>query len=209
MNKTQSTAAQPILHDEQILVVKRSLLFKDNAAFNGLSTENTEEYLDIIKKNQEFLPRTLMEQSPEYKQIIPYLIFRHQDTYFAMQRKASASEQRLKNKFTLGIGGHVRQEDMLNSSSIFDLAHREFYEEVNYADTFTITTLGLINDDSNEVGKVHIGLALLVEGNSNAITIRSELKQGTLISLDNCVSSYDRMESWSQIIIDHLKSHTF
>lgn len=197
-------SAYATIPDEDILVVKRSLLFGQNQ-FQGLLQASVDDYLRRITQYQEFLPRSIMEQDPTYKQIIPYLIFKHQNRYFLMQRRASASEQRLKNKFTLGIGGHVRKEDLTNKSSIFEWAEREFHEEIHYTGSFSISTLGLLNDDSNEVGKVHVGLVLLLEGNSSNIAIKSELKQGNLVTLEECCVNYDHLESWSQIVVDYLR----
>lgn len=190
--------------NEQILVVKRAVLLKDDV-WHGLNQGNTTSYIETINTHKEFLPREHMETNPLYKQIIPYLIFKHNDRYFLMQRKAKASEQRLKNKYTLGIGGHIRKEDM-TSNDIFAWARREFDEEIAYSGSCTITPLGLLNDDSNEVGKVHIGLILLLEGDSAAITVRSELASGQLLTLQECAQYYDAMESWSQILFDYLKN---
>lgn len=189
---------------EQILVVKRATLLKD-ATWHGLNQHHTQAYIDAINTHKEFLPREHMETNPLYKQIIPYLIFKHEDRYFLMQRKAKASEQRLKNKYTLGIGGHIRQEDM-TSDDIFAWARREFDEEVAYTGSLTITPLGLLNDDSNEVGKVHIGLILLVEGENAEIAVKSELESGQLLTLQECEAYYDAMETWSQLIFDYLKN---
>ena len=119
---------------ENILVVKRNLLFP-NESFQGLKTE-TEPFITLINQAKEFLPRPAMEEDLSYKQIIPYLIFTHNDQYFLMQRKSTSSEQRLKNKYSLGIGGHMRQEDMQNGATIFDWAQREFQEEINYSGKF-------------------------------------------------------------------------
>ena len=145
-----------------------------------------------------------METDPSYKQIIPYEVFTFNDRYFLMQRQAKASEQRLKNKFSLGIGGHIRQEDM-TTASIFDWANREFHEEVNYNDMIEIQTIGVLNDDSNPVGQVHLGLVLLITGSSPNIAIKSELKSGQLLSLQELEPFYDRMETWSQMVCDFLK----
>ena len=145
-----------------------------------------------------------MEKDQRYKQIIPYIIFKYNDSYFMMQRKASASEQRLKNKYTIGIGGHMRREDMLNTTSLFDWAKREFNEEVAYSDDFEMKPVGIINDDSTEVGKVHLGLLLLVEGKSDKITVKSELKSGILLSVYEMKEQYDQMETWSQIAFSFL-----
>jgi predicted NUDIX family phosphoesterase len=212
---------QPIIqkHDEQILVVKREHLFADTAAWHGLKEVDFEQYLNIINDKKEFLPRSIMETDFNYKQIIPYLVFKHHDTYFLMQRRSDSSEARLRNKLTLGIGGHIRQEDMspyyasysaeatkgLPGNSLFAWALREFHEEVDYAGTLDVKPLGILNDDSDDVGKVHIGFVLLLEGDSSNITIKSELKSGTLVPLSECVAQHASMESWSQFIVDFLQ----
>lgn len=192
---------------ENILVVPRDALFAQES-FQGLSTTATKSVLDIIATHKEFKPRSAMEEDPAYKQIIPYLIFKFEDRYFLMQRKSTSSEQRLKNKYSLGIGGHMRQDDMSNNATIFDWAKREFEEEINYTGNLTISTLGVLNDDSNPVGQVHLGLVLLLEGDSANITIRSELKSGQLITAHECLDFYQDLESWSQIIFDAILRNT-
>jgi predicted NUDIX family phosphoesterase len=194
---------QKLLHDEHILVVRRSHLFASESAWHGLKEVNFDDYLHIINHRKEFHPRSLMEVDPVYKQIIPYLIFVHDNRYFLMQRKSDASESRLRNKLTLGIGGHIREEDMAEDS-LFAWALREFHEEVNYAGNVNVEPLGIINDDSNDVGKVHIGFALLLRGDSADISVKSELKSGTLVSLDDCRTQKESMESWSQFVVDFL-----
>lgn len=199
----QKTSSIPA---ESILVVKRSVLFtQDINAWHGMNTTNLEDFITTINNHKEFLPRPEMENDPTYKQIIPYIVFYHDKKYFLMQRKTTASEQRLQGKFSLGIGGHIRQEDM-TSHSLFDWAKREFDEEVHYTGSCTITPLGMVNDDSDDVGKVHLGLVLLLTGDSNKISVKSELKNGVLVSLDECINRYDRLESWSQIVINYLKT---
>lgn len=193
--------------DEHILVVQRTVLFP-TTAWQGLQHSDMTYYLDLIKTHQEFLPRTAMESDPTYKQIIPYLIFKHIDRYFLMQRQSHASEKRLQNKFSLGIGGHVRHEDLQAGSTLFDWARREFHEEIAYQDAMTITPLGILNDDSNAVGQVHLGLVLLIQGTSDTISIKSELKSGRLVTLSECYDHWDNLESWSQIVVKHLMRRT-
>jgi len=188
---------------EQILVVKRNHLFP-HGAWSGLKTVDFDHYLHIINHKKEFQPRILMEQDITYKQIIPYLIFNHGNNFFLMQRRSDASEKRLANKYTLGIGGHIRQEDT-TSNSIFEWARREFHEEVDYDGNLSIKSIGIINDDANDVGKVHIGFALLLTGDSPDIRIKSELKSGTLITLEECKQLIDQMESWSQYVMLQLE----
>jgi predicted NUDIX family phosphoesterase len=205
MNQTQQATQQiPTPHDETILVVKRTHLFaSEDAAWQGMRKVDFTQYIDLIQEKKEFLPRSLMETDPRYKQIIPYLVFSADDRYFLMQRKSTASEQRLQNKFTLGIGGHIRETD-IGSNSLMDWARREFHEEVAYNDSFTIEPLGILNDDSNAVGQVHIGFVLLLKGTSSNIRIKSELKSGELVSLEECIMHKERLESWSAYVVDYL-----
>ncbi len=210
--------------EEQILVIKREHLFPAGEKKQGFFPENLDSYLELINKKKEFFPRSAMEKDPQYKQIIPYLIFTHtppgtptdfsgaydtknscagKQKFFLMQRTAVASEQRLRNKYSLGIGGHIRQED-LQENSIFAWATREFHEEVHYNGQLTVEPLGILNDDSNEVGTVHVGLVLLIHGNSDEICIKSELKQGALLSLFECKQYAPDMENWSQLVFEYL-----
>jgi predicted NUDIX family phosphoesterase len=191
---------QPVEH---ILVVKRSVLFPEEPAWQGMAPLSPEAEAHILS-HQEFHPRPAMEEDPRYKQIIPYLIFKHADTYFMMRRSAKASETRLKSKYSLGIGGHIRAED-IEGGSIAQWAAREFEEEVSYSGTYTVHPLGIINDDSNDVGRVHVGFVYLLEGTSPDISIKDEHETGMLMTLDECRMLYDQMESWSRIVFDFLR----
>lgn len=197
----QQNIAQKV--DEHILVVKRSHLFATTEAWHGIKEVNFDHYIHIINHKKEFHLRSLMEINPVYKQIIPYLIFTHDNHYFLMRRKSNASETRLRNKVTLGIGGHIRQEDMAEES-LFEWAKREFHEEVDYKGNLTVKPLGIINDDSDDVGKVHIGFAFLLVGDTSEISVKSELAYGELITYDECLVLKEDMESWSQFVVDFL-----
>ncbi len=200
---TQQQKQQPVSHqDELILVVKRTDLFPV-VAWQGLQEADQSYFSTIIQEKKQFLPRSLMETDPTYKQIIPYLIFNYEDKYFLMQRQAKASEQRLKSKFSLGIGGHINEVD-INGNDIAAWARREFEEEVDYKGTYTVEPLGMLNDDSNPVGEVHVGFVYLLRGDSPDIKIKSEHKSGQLLTLDECDALYDSMETWSQIVLDYL-----
>ncbi len=209
MNSSATTPVQPVLQkkDEEILVVQRNILFAkgDVQGFKPLTDADYSDYVAIVQNNQQFLWRSVMEADPTYKQIIPYLIFRHDDMYFLMKRRSTASEARLKDKHSLGIGGHIRKED-ITDGAMENWARREFAEEVAYAGNLAIKPLGIINDDSNEVGRVHVGFAFLLEGDSDAIQVRSELKEGQLMTLEQMDAFYDSMETWTQLVFTYLKA---
>ena len=188
---------------EQILVIPRSLLFEKNPAWHGVNNKVTQDTIQTITDHQKYIVRATAETDPSYKQIIPYMVFCFNNKYFVMQRKASASEQRLAGKLSLGIGGHMRQEDIAGKT-IFDWAAREFEEEVHFTGKFDIEPLGVLNDDSNEVGKVHLGLVLLLHGDSDAISIKDEHKSGILMSKQECLQKLESFENWSQLILPML-----
>lgn len=203
MNVQQAQVGLTI-HDESILVVKRSVLFSQGS-WHGLKQANIEDFSRLVYLEKEFHPRSLMETDVRYKQIIPYLIFTHNNLFFLTQRKNTAGEQRLKNKYSLGIGGHIRKEDLM-TGDIMNWAQREFDEEVSYTGNYSISSLGLLNDDSDPVGEVHLGCVLLLTGNSPQISIKSELKSGELLTLEECESFRPLMEGWSQLVFDALKA---
>lgn len=206
MPQTQINPQKTTLVDEKfnesILVVPRTQLFP-NDSWHGVKAVDLSHYINVIINHQEFIARGLAETDFSYKQIIPYLVFQHDEKLFLMQRCAQASESRLANKYSLGIGGHVRKED-IQSRDLFEWARREFHEEISYTGNFSISTLGILNDDSNDVGKVHLGLVLLLKGDSANIRIKSELKSGSLYSFKECQEFYPFMESWSQLVFDFL-----
>jgi predicted NUDIX family phosphoesterase len=190
--------------DEKILVIKREFLFPEETV-QGIQPVDFELYQKLIEDKGEFLWRSAMELDPSYKQIIPYLIFQYGHHYFLMQRKATSSDVRLRNKYSLGIGGHVRQQDLQNGS-IIDWARREFEEEIVYEGNFTVQPIGLLNDESDFVGQVHTGFVFLLKGDSDKIAVCSELKHGKLATLQECGSVYDQLESWSKIVYRWLET---
>ncbi|HSW76099.1 MAG TPA: hypothetical protein VLG50_03600 [Candidatus Saccharimonadales bacterium] len=190
--------------DEDILVILRSALFQDTPAWHGINTQAFDTCMNLIQNHLSFIPRAHAETNPAYKQIIPYIIFTFDQKIFVMQRKKTASEQRLAHKYSLGIGGHVRQEDIVNGD-IFTWAQREFQEEVNYSGSQEMSKVGILNDDTNDVGKVHLGMILLIKGNTDQISIKDEHKSGMLLSLDECYALASQMEAWSQICLEFIK----
>ena len=209
MDKTQHLdQAQPRQvyvgeNDESILVVSRDKLFP-NGPPSGLSQIDFAQYEKLILENAEFRSRAQVEVDSTFQQIIPYLIFKHGNKYFLMQRNDSGSEARLRNKYSHGIGGHIVEED-LKGRSIFEWALREFNEEVSYKGKLNIKPIGLINDESNFVGKVHTGFLFLLEGDSAEISVRREFRSGHLATIDEISAYYSEMETWSKMAIDFLR----
>jgi predicted NUDIX family phosphoesterase len=196
----------PSWRSEEVLVVPRADIFPDGA-WHGFIDVAPSRYLEIIEEHREFRPRGEVEEDPDFQQIIPYIVFRHEDRYLLTRRLKQSSEKRLRHLYSLGVGGHINREDVAEETAdpVEEGLRREFDEEVIYAGEWSHRLIGLINDDSNDVSRVHLGLVFEVSGNSPEIAIRETGKlEGELLRLDEMKIYYLDMESWSQLIYDHL-----
>lgn len=204
----QGLQTQPNVHlNEEILVISTKNLFSKISSWQGINQKVFSDIAPLVQQQGSFMPRAHAETNFEYKQIIPYLLFSFDQKIFVMQRKKNASEQRLAGKFSLGIGGHIGQADITNND-VLGWATREFQEEVHYTGTMKATPIGILNDDSSDVGKVHLGIIWLISGNSDQISIKDEHKSGILMTIDECKKIYENMENWSKICLDFLLQNT-
>lgn len=195
--------------DENVLVVSREL-FDRLGAFEGI-TFDTEHYLPSLldPENNYFLSRDLAEDDPSHKQIIPYAIFRHGDRYLHYVRGGGGGEKRLAAKGSIGIGGHINDTDYAASSLDKDTytigVEREIGEELNLSGSHTQEILGLINDDSNEVGQVHLGVVHLFTLDSDEVSAGEDnIENLAFLTLDELSERREALETWSRICLDGL-----
>ncbi len=188
------------------MVPRESIL--PDVAWRGVRDEGAEEMVARIEASARFMLREAAEDDPAFQQIIPYIVFRHRERYLLTKRLKASTERRLHHLYSLGVGGHVNPPDNAQADPIADGLRREWQEEVQYAGSVAHRLLGLIKDDSTPVGRVHLGLVFLLEGEHPHIAIRETGKLvGTLLTLEEMRAYYLDMESWSQIIYDYLTSH--
>jgi predicted NUDIX family phosphoesterase len=191
---------------EQVLVVRREDIFPDGA-WHGFVTDELDRYQRLIRDRHLFMPRAEVEDDPNFQQIIPYVVFRHRDRYFLTHRLRASSEKRLRKQFSLGIGGHINPADLQSGDPVLDGLKREWEEEVVYDGHFDARLIGLLNDESAPVSKVHLGVVFLLDGDTPNIAIRETKKLGgELLTLEEMRTFYLQMESWSQIVYDRLSS---
>ena len=189
---------------EQVLCVKREDIFPDGA-WHGFVSDRLEERQAVIREHHFFMARAKVEDDPSYQQIIPYVVFRHGDRFFLTHRLRASSEKRLRKQYSLGLGGHINPGDLEGGDPIQDGLKREWEEEVSYDGSFEAKLIGLLNDESSPVSKVHLGVVFLVDGTSPNIAIRETDKlAGELLTLDEMRIYYLGMESWSQMVYDRL-----
>lgn len=194
--------------NEHVLVVRRSL-FDALGAFQGLNP-NVAHYLPQLLKreNNFFLSRDLAETDPLHKQIIPYALFHHQGRLLHYVRGKKSGEQRLAAKGSLGIGGHINSEDAQQASLERDTyltgVEREVNEELKLGSTYQQRIVALLNDDSNEVGQVHLGVVHVFDlATPDIAPNEAPITQLEFLSRDELAARRDQLESWSQFCFDH------
>ncbi len=198
--------AQP---DENVLVVRRSL-FDELGNFHGLNFE-PQKYLDafLSRGNNFFLPRAQAEQDPTHKQIVPYAIIAHGNTVLHYVRGKKAGEQRLVSKGSIGIGGHMNDTD--ESLFAWDKdayragVEREVNEEITIDSPFEDRIVALLNDDTTEVGQVHLGIVHVFRLAEPKVQKREAMITNlAFLTRDELLARREALETWSQICADSL-----
>jgi len=201
---------------EEILVVTRALL-NELGSFQGINTQ-VDHYLPTLlnPKNNFFMDRGAAEPDPSHKQLIPYCIFRvkgSEDTptrYLHYTRGKSGGESRLHASGSVGIGGHInpidQREDHLGMKTYMAGVEREIDEELNITGHHTNTIFALLNDDSNSVGEVHLGVVHLIDLENDGVKANEDaIANLGLVTMDELRGElYDRLETWSQLCVDVL-----
>ena len=185
---------------ENVLTVKRELISKFIPE-KGITTENCDRMVDIILGNYEFLPRPEAENDPSHKQIIPYVVICRGDEVFATRRLKKGNETRLHGLLSVGIGGHINPETDGNGEDVLSRGmDRELEEEVSIESRGKMTPRGIINDDTTEVGSVHLGLFFTLEVTGEVKVLETEKLEGCWIKRADMEGLSEQMETWSQFV---------
>jgi predicted NUDIX family phosphoesterase len=196
--------------NENILVIRRRL-FDELGSFQGLNF-GPEKYLKAIlsRGSNFFIPRPEAETNPAYKQIIPYALIVFERTVLHYVRGKKAGEQRLVAKGSIGIGGHMNETD----ESLFAMdeqayragVEREVNEEIKIDTPFEDRIVALLNDDSTEVGRVHLGIVHIFKLKEPNVQKREAMITGlTFLTKEELMARRESLETWSQICIDSLE----
>jgi len=196
--------------NENVLVVRRKL-FDELGSFQGLNF-GIEKYLRAIlsRGSNFFIPRPEAESNPAYKQIIPYALIAFEKTVLHYVRGKKAGEQRLVAKGSIGIGGHMNETD----ESLFAMdegayragVEREVNEEINIDTSFEDRIVALLNDDSTEVGRVHLGIVHIFKLNEPKVQKREAMITSlSFLAKKELMARRGSLETWSQICLDSLE----
>ncbi len=201
--------------EEQVLVIERKIL-EEVGMFQGLMFD-VDQYLKqiFVPDVPRYMPRSQAEADPNYKQIIPYVIMSHQDKYLSYVRGKRAGEGRLKGRGSIGIGGHINPVDdtplFCNDfrQAYLNAVKREVEEEVCVESDYTDRIVALINDDSNEVGKVHLGIVHCWFLDEAKVSKREQMiTQMSFMSPAELQGMRENLETWSSLCLDGLAQMT-
>lgn len=198
------------MQPEQVLVVPRQSISPYlEACPKGLIAHQDaiDAVLAAIHRDAFFLDRPLAEQDASFKQVIPYVTACHRDKILMIRRKKKQTEARLHDLFSIGQGGHINPIAGRTGAALIQAElERELREEIDLnPDAYSLTVRGVINDDENEVGSVHLGLWYLAETISGEFRTNEPDKiEGAWVPRREVLLKYDTLETWSQIVADSL-----
>jgi predicted NUDIX family phosphoesterase len=197
---------------ERVLVVPTAL-FRRLGYFQGFCRE-VDRYLGELfsPEHASYRPRAEVEQDPSFKQLIPYVIFRHSDgqgrqTVLQYTRGSGQFEGRLRRKHSVGIGGHISACDAAadGGNPYEEGMRREIEEEVAILTPYTSRCVGLINDDQSDVGRVHLGVVHIFDVRQPAVQPReSEITACNFRPVEEILADMSGFETWSEICMKAL-----
>ena len=198
---------------KEILVVKRETLFQGNE-FHGFCPISNRDFSNTILSNFEFQEREQMETNQDFQQVIPYVWIVNPQTkqVFAYRRAPDKKydEARLRDKWSCGLGGHVDKETECQDP-ITKAMLRELKEEVTMSYIPNPKIIGFLNDDTNDVGKVHFGVVAVVETTEPVKKGDDEMTYGKFYSIEELEQTFanpkNDIETWTQLSWPFVKEY--
>ena len=192
---------------ERVLVLPRADV-PGGASFHGIrrSRHDTLAQLRVaVARHGRYLDRAAAESDPSHKQLIPYVIVRDGVSVFLTHRTDAGGDSRLHGKASIGIGGHLNPVDRGEDALLAGL-RREWDEELDADWEPDFTLVGLLNDETNPVGAVHLGVVFEVEAAGRAVAVRETDKLvGDFADQRALAASWDRLETWSRLVAEELR----
>lgn len=187
---------------ERVLVVPRAVV-PDEGRWHGLRREGIDAFLAVVAREGRFEPRDAMERDPNFKQIIPYLVLRDGPRLFLMERTRAGGDARLHDRWSIGVGGHLNPGD----ADVFGGLRREWREELAAEFEPDFQPIALLNDDSTDVGAVHLGLVVVADAAGRPVGVRETDKlRGRFADVADVRAVVDRLESWSALVFAALEA---
>jgi len=191
-----------VTDDELVLVIPRRALMGD-PGWLGVQRGDRATFEALVASEGRFEPRSTAERDRSLKQVIPYLVLRDGARYFLMQRTRAGGDARLHDRWTIGVGGHLNPGDGDVGGGLV----REWREEIEAEFVPDFELVGLLNDDTTDVGSVHVGAVFVADAAGRAVAIREvEKLTGAFAEPPAVAAVRDGMESWSRLVFDAFES---
>jgi predicted NUDIX family phosphoesterase len=185
---------------EHVLVVPRAVV-PERAGWYGLRTTGVADFLEVVTAHGEYRLRAEMEVDPAWKQIIPYIVVRDGLDTFLMRRTQAGGDARLHDRWSIGVGGHLNPGD----DGVAGGLRREWREELVADFEPAFEPLALLNDDTTEVGAVHLGVVFLTDAGGRSVAVRETHKlEGAFATPAEVAAVGDRLETWSLLVHEAL-----
>jgi predicted NUDIX family phosphoesterase len=185
---------------EQVLVVPREAIVPGEG-WLGVRREGVDAALAAVAREGRFVLRSLAEQDPGLKQVIPYLVLRDGGRWFLMRRTKAGGDDRLHDRWSIGVGGHLNPGD----AGVEGCLRREWAEELAAGFVPDFEPVGLLNDDTTAVGAVHVGFVYAADAAGRSVAIReTEKLVGSFAATDEVAAVRDGLETWSRLVFDAL-----
>jgi predicted NUDIX family phosphoesterase len=191
--------------DERVLVIPTER-FRAAGYFHGFRATDAAFRAAVLDPAAfAFRPRAEVETDPTFKQLIPYVVLKHGGRLFHY-RRAGGTESRLRARWSVGIGGHISEDDAAGGTDPYTTGMlRELTEEVAIGCGWRDHFLGFINDDRTPVGSVHLGVVHLLELESPDVRAREEgLADGGFAPAAELAARAGEFETWSQFVLEEL-----
>jgi predicted NUDIX family phosphoesterase len=190
------------MSEEQVLVVARDRL-PDAAGWYGLRTVGLTACIDLIAREGRYAPRDAMEHDPSFKQVIPYIVLRDGERYFLMRRTRAGVDQRLHDRWSIGVGGHLNPGDQGLLGGLL----REWHEELEADFEPAFEPVALLNDDTTDVGAVHLGVVFVSDALGRPVAVRERDKlHGSFASADEVAAVVGDLETWSRLVFEAIEA---
>jgi predicted NUDIX family phosphoesterase len=199
---TKTEESHIMIPNERILVIPSQVIVPKLKSARLLETTIPYDELQaLIREHHQLVDRAPAETDSSLKQIIPYAIIRFGHQVYLVKRTKRQAEARLHDLYSIGLGGHISESVDETSDVIRAALARELEEEMNISGPSQAKYVGIINDDTTDVGKVHLGILheVLLEGDYCRIREKENMT-GNWCEISALGNHYDAMESWSQIV---------
>lgn len=164
--------------------------------------------LKMIVRKGHFRRRDELEEDPSFKQIIPYAVISHDNSYFLFKRTSGQTEKRLQDLYSLGVGGHMNPGRSMEPPEQFliDELKRELFEEVTFLDGCSIEAIdfkGFINDETIPVSTVHLGLLYNISVSNKGVHVsETDKMKADWVEKSRLIDFYEGMETWTKVAYD-------